>query len=87
MGKAWQAAEDLLVLRSRHRKNYAQVSSGCFDFQDHNHQLKNNFMKNLSKLFYNIYLPEKDCRDGFHSVLKVHNIWYTSIFPWLPFQS
>ena len=43
-------------LRSRHRTNYAQVSNGCLDFQDHNHQLKSNFMKNLHNLFCDSYL-------------------------------
>jgi len=28
-----------------------KVSSGCLDFQDHNHQLKSNFMKNVYNLF------------------------------------
>lgn len=46
----------ILLLRSRHRTNYAQVSSGCLDFQDHNHQLKSNFMKNMHNIFCDIYL-------------------------------
>ena len=44
------------MLRSRHRTNYAQVSIGCLDFQDHYHQLKINFMKNLPNLFCDSYL-------------------------------
>ena len=48
-----------IMLRSRHRTNYAQVSNGCLDFQDHNHQLKSNFIKNLHNLFCDSYLNQE----------------------------
>ena len=39
-------------LRSRHRTTYSHVSNQCLDFQGHYQQLKINFYKNASKLFY-----------------------------------
>ena len=41
-----------LTLRSRHRTTNSKVSNQCLDFQGHYQQLKINFKKNMSKLFY-----------------------------------